>query len=71
MSLCLAVYNMIISHKRKDNMMFMIKNNSFVIAIGSIMSLERAMLGTFGVINDAYNMKIEAGTGALLLVLVL
>ena len=32
-----AIYNIIISNKRKDNQMFMIKNISLVAAIGSIM----------------------------------
>lgn len=66
-----AVYNVIVSHRRKDGRMIMIRDLSLASALGSILSLERTMLGTFGVITDSFNIRITAFTGFLVFVILL
>ncbi len=66
-----AVYNAVISFRKKDKRIFMIRNLSLASAISSILSLERTMLGTFGQKGNDYNMKMEAGTGWLAFVVFL
>ena len=58
-----AVYNMIISYRKKDSRIIMIRNLSMVSALGSMLSLERTMLGTFGSATAEFNMKVEAASG--------
>ena len=51
--------------------MIMIRNLSLASALGAMLSLERAMLGTFGQSGANFNMQMEAGTGMLVFILLL
>ena len=58
-----ALYNVVISFRRDDPQKLMIRNLSLAAAIGSILSLERTMLGTFGEPGLEFNVRMEAYTG--------
>lgn len=66
-----AVYNVIVSHRKKDSRMIMIRDLSLASALGAVLSLERTMLGTFGVTADSFNVWITAFTGLLVFVILL
>ncbi len=59
-----AVYNMILSIRRKDRTVIMARNLSMTAAVGAVLSLQRTMLGTFGNAADTFNIQIGAYTGA-------
>ncbi len=59
----MAIYNVIISHVRKQRDMIFIRDLSLAAAIGSILSLQRTMLGTFGDPSFRFNTIMEASTG--------
>ena len=61
----MAIYSLIVSGKRKEIRIIMIRNLSLASALGSILSLQRTMLGTFGNPEDDFNLKMQAGTGWL------
>lgn len=61
----MAIYSLIVSGKRKEGRIIMIRNLSLASALGSILSLQRTMLGTFGNPEDDFNLKMQAGTGWL------
>jgi hypothetical protein len=50
-------------------MILMIRDLSMASALGSVLSLERTMLGTFGVTTDSFNIRITAITGFLVFVI--
>ena len=66
-----AVINTILSHRKNQARMIMIRNLSLASALGAMLSLERAMLGTFGQSGANFNMQMEAGTGMLVFILLL
>ena len=51
--------------------MIIIRNLSFAAVIGSMLSLERVMLGTFGDAQSLFTLQMEAATGAGAFVLLL
>lgn len=59
----MAIVNSVKARKKKDLYMVMIRNISFASAIGSMLSLERTMLGTFGDPSDTFTLWMEAATG--------
>ena len=59
-----AVVNLIKSYRKNDPDAVMIRNLSMAAATGSILSLERTMLGTFGSPDVPFNRWMEAATGA-------
>ena len=69
----IAIWNLFMTRKKEDPLFYMVKNISFVSAIGSILSLERMMLGTFGGTKLEFNRVMEAYTGgaAFLVILIL
>lgn len=68
-----AVYNLFKSAKKDDPLFYMVKNTSFVSAVGSILSLQGMMLGTFGGADLNFNRIMEAfsGAGAFLIIVIL
>ena len=68
-----AVYNLFKSAKKDDPLFYMVKNISFVSAVGSILSLQRMMLGTFGGADLNFNRIMEAfsGAGVFLIIVIL
>ena len=60
----LSVYNMIRAHKQKSAILITLRNISCVGSIVSILSLERAMLGTFGNASEQSALLIQAWSGA-------
>lgn len=66
-----AVINTILSHRKNQARMIMIRNLSLASALGAMLSLERTMLGTFGQSGANFNMQMEAGTGMLVFILLL
>lgn len=61
------------ARKKEDQKQFLLRNASLASAIGSLLGLERTMLGTFGNPLEPFTMRMEAATGmgAFLLLLVL
>lgn len=59
--------------KKENQRGFLLRNVSMASAIGSLLTLQRAMLGTFGDPLDPFTLQMEASTGmgAFLLLLVL
>lgn len=61
-----AIYNSVVSYRKKDRTAIMIRNISLASALGSLLSLERTMLGTFGAKEEVIiNTWLEAGGGLL------
>ena len=61
-----AIYNSVVSYRKKDRTAIMIRNISLASALGSMLSLERTMLGTFGAKEEVIiNTWLEAGGGLL------
>ncbi len=67
----MAIYNLIVSGKRKESRIIMIRNLSLASALGSILSLQRTMLGTFGSPEDVFNLKMQALTGWLVFMILI
>ncbi len=51
------------ARRKDDPQIDLIRCTSFVSAIGSMLSLERMMLGTFGNAKDLFTLRMEAGSG--------
>ncbi len=66
-----AIYNLIVSYRKRHKRTMMLRNISLASAMGSILSLERTMLGTFGASGAAFNVRMEAGTGMLVFVILI
>ena len=66
-----AVINTILSHRKNQARMIMIRNLSLASALGAMLGFERTMLGTFGQSGANFNMQMEAGTGMLVFILLL
>jgi hypothetical protein len=67
----LAIYNMVVSYKRKQTRDIILRNLSLASAMGSVLSLERTMLGTFGSPSDSFNVIMETVSGFLIFILLL
>lgn len=67
----MTIYSLIVSGKRKEGRIIMIRNLSLASALGSILSLQRTMLGTFGNPEDDFNLKMQAGTGWLVFMILI
>lgn len=67
----LAVINVIHANNKKDIYMLVNRNIAFASAIGSMLSLERSMLGTFGDPNDVFTTQIETYTGGAAFILLI
>ncbi|MBE6123275.1 MAG: hypothetical protein E7190_11290 [Erysipelotrichaceae bacterium] len=66
-----AVINVIKARVLDDTNFRTIRHLSLVSAIGVMLAMERAMLGTYGIPEDSFTVKIEAGTGGFAAVTVL
>lgn len=66
-----AIINTIKAGKKKDELLEIEKNVSLVSAIGSMLSLERGMLGTFGDASDKLTLILEATSGAAAFIVVM
>ncbi|MBR4235595.1 MAG: hypothetical protein IKR85_05985 [Clostridia bacterium] len=67
----LAIRNMIIARRKPEFTLIALRNISLSAATGSMLSLERAMLGTFGDPENAKTTLLEGWTGAGTFVLLL
>ena len=71
-ALCvLAIRNIVVAIRRHAFMWIALRNISLVAAIGSMLSLERAMLGTFGDPAEETTRIIEISTGVVAFVLLI
>jgi hypothetical protein len=70
-TLAFAIINVIKARKKEDDLLEIEKDVSLVSAIGSMLSLERGMLGTFGDASDKLTLILEASTGAVAVILIL
>ena len=71
---CIAVWsvrNIIAAHKHKSITMITIRNISCAGAIGSTLSLERGMLGTYGDASDSFSRMMEAVSGGAAFALII
>ena len=61
------------AHKRQSDTLIMLRNISCAGAVGSMLSLERSMLATFGNISDSssFTMEVISGAGAFVLILLI
>lgn len=59
----LSVKDMIVAHRKKSAMLITLRNIGMAGTIGSILSLERGMLGTFGSAEDLFTTQVEAVSG--------
>ena len=59
----MAVINMVSAVRKKETGTLLMRCASFASAIGSMLSLERTMLGTFGDPGSSFVRNMEAGTG--------
>ena len=66
-----SIRNIIKAHREKSATMITLRNISCASAIGSILSLERGMLGTFGDASDAFSRTTEAVSGAVAFLLII
>lgn len=66
-----SVRNIVRAHRQKSAMMITLRNISCAAATGSILSLERGMLGTFGNAADSFTRTTEIVSGAAAFVLIL
>ena len=66
-----AVYHVVRSRRHMELRNIMIRNLSFAAALGSMLSLQRTMLGTFGQAGAEFNIRMEAGSGAAAAVILL
>lgn len=68
-----AIVNMVKAHRKKQPKIIMLRNISCASAVGSILSLQRSMLGTFGEITDRFTYVMEgaSGLGAFIIIIAL
>ena len=59
-----TILNTVKAHKKKDGTLIVLRNISLASVIGSVLSLERSMLGTFGDAGDRFSSAVEAISGA-------
>ena len=59
-----SIRNTVKARRQKSAAMITLRDIACAGAIGSILSLERAMLGTFGDAEDAFTLTMEAASGA-------
>lgn len=67
----LSIRNIVAAHKGKSVTMITIRNITCAGAIGSILSLERGMLGTFGDASDTFSRLTEAISGGVAFFLII
>lgn len=60
----IAISHLVLSHRKKELKEVILKDLSLVSAIASMLSLQRAMLGTFTRQDNGFIMKMEAASGA-------
>ena len=65
-----SLIEVIRAQKKHDVRQTVLRNIAFVGAIGSMLSLERSMLGTFGDVTDRFTPAMEMGSGAAAFVLI-
>ena len=63
-TLIYAAISALKAHRRKEDRAVIERDLSLVISIGSLLSLERGMLGTFGDASDNFTFLMEAVSGA-------
>lgn len=59
----LSVKEMIVAHKKRSATLITLRNIGMAGTVGSILSLERGMLGTFGNAEDMFTISMEAVSG--------
>lgn len=59
-----TIRNAIIAHRRRSLRLIALRNISCVGMVFSVLSLERAMLGTFGDASESFSRIMEAASGA-------
>ena len=67
----LAIINVIHANNKKDIYMLVNRNVAFASAVGSMLSLERSMLGTFGNPADVFTTQMETYTGGAAFILLI
>ena len=60
----LSIINSVKALRKKEDTLILLRNISLASTAGSILSLERAMLGTFGDAADSFTFVMETATGA-------
>ena len=58
-----AIVSAIQAHRQGDRVSIMLRNISLASAVGSILSLERSMLGTFSTSTDPFTFVMEGVSG--------
>ena len=68
-----AIVNMVKAHRKKQPRIIMLRNITCASAVGSLLSLERSMLGTFGeaTARFTYVMEGASGLGAFIIIIAL
>ena len=66
-----AIVGFVSAHKRNDHTQMRLQDISLVSAIGFVLSLERAMLGSFGDAEDSFTFMMETATGAVAFLVIL
>ena len=59
-----TIISVVKAHKKKDINVIMLRDISLVSSAGTILSLERSMLGTFGDAKDLFSMTMTIISGA-------
>ena len=62
--LTVAVVRVIKARRSRSEELFVRRDIALVSAVGSLLSLERGMLGSFGDPYGSFTLQMEAGTGA-------
>ena len=65
-----AMVNAFQAHRKGDLLSIMLRNISLASAVGSVLSLERSMLGTFGSSTDQFTYVMEGISGLVGFVIV-
>ncbi len=65
-----TIRNTILAHKKRSDTLIMLRNISCAGTVGSILSMEHAMLSTFGELSDrsSFLMEVLSGAGAFLII---
>lgn len=66
----IAAANLFGARRKNDPQIYLIRSICFVSAIGSMLSLERMMLGTFGDTGDLFTFRMEACSGMAAFVII-
>ncbi len=67
----LTVYNVIRAHMQKSALMITLRNISCAGVLVSLLSLERAMLGTFGNASNHFSLMMQAWSGGIVFVILI